>query len=249
MSDPDELIWQVYDGLPRAAPGSVETAALLLRLVGELPEEPTVLDVGSGPGAATVPLAQLTGGTVTAVDLHEPLLAEVQRRAAEVGVTERVKTLAASMDAMPIPAGSVDLLWSEGAAYIIGFDTALATWRPLLADDGVVVVTEAEWMTSEPAAAVRDYWNAGYPAMRTTAQNVAAIADAGWTLCATYVLPKADWATYYGPLRTRLDDLTRSGVPAESLAPFREEIAMWERHGDEFGYTAYVLRPATVVTQ
>ena len=243
MTDLTEVFWRAHDGLPREAPGSPETTRLLLRLARPLPATPTVLDIGSGTGPATVVLAQETGGRVIAVDLHEPFLAEVARRAEAAGVGERVETLVASMDALPVPPGSVDLVWAEGSAYVMGFDAALAAWRPLLSPGGVVVLTEAEWTTPDPAPGARAFWDAGYPAMRTTAGNVAAAQNAGWVVLATYLLPDSDWAHYYDPLGRRLEELRAQGVADEALAQGGAEIGVRAAHGGDYGYTGYVLRP------
>ncbi|WP_433833235.1 SAM-dependent methyltransferase [Actinoplanes sp. CA-015351] len=243
MTELTEVFWRAHTGLPREAPGSAATTELLLRLAGSLPGEPRVVDVGCGTGPASVLLAALTGGRVTAVDLHEPFLAAVTARAEAAGVGDRVSTLHASMDSLPVEHGSVDLLWAEGSAYIIGFDAALAAWRPLLAPGGVVVLTEAEWLTPSPSAGARAFWNPGYPAMRTTAGNVAAAQDAGWMVQAIYVLPDSDWDEYYAPLAARIEQLRAEGVPEELLAQVDEEITVRADNGADYSYTGYVLRP------
>ncbi|MBB2949092.1 SAM-dependent methyltransferase [Actinoplanes lutulentus] len=243
MTELTEVFWRAHTGLPREAPGSVATTELLLRLAGALPGKPRVLDAGCGTGPASVLLAQLTGGQVTAVDLHEPFLAAVTARAQAAGVADRVTALNASMDSLPIEHGSVDLLWAEGSAYIIGFDAALAAWRPLLAPGGVVVLTEAEWLTPSPSAGARGFWDPGYPAMRTTAGNVEAAQRAGWTVQAVYVLPDSDWDEYYVPLAARIEELRAEGVPEEMLAQVGEEITVRAEHGGDYSYTGYVLRP------
>ena len=136
-----------------------------------------------------------------------------------------------------------DSLWSEGAAYLMGFDRALDEWRRLLAPGGVLVVTEAEYTVAHPSAQVRAFWEPGYPAMRTTAGNVAACLEGGWDVAATYRLPESDWQEYYGPLAARVGEFSAEGIDAEMLAPARAELAVRRDHGDEYGYTAYVLRP------
>lgn len=239
----ESIFRRVHQGLPREAPGSAETTALLVRMAGELPSDPTVFDVGCGTGSATILLAELTGGRVTAVDVHEPYLAEVSRRAAEAGVGDRVSVMRESMDALPVPNGSIDLLWAEGSAYVLGFAAALAAWRPLLSDTGVLVLTEAEFITPDPGEEAAAFWSAGYPAMRSTAQNVAAAQKRGWEVRAVYVLPDSDWDNYYAPLRARIAELEREGVDPEVLAMAGAEIGVRERCGGDYAYTGYVLRP------
>ncbi|ANY05431.1 class I SAM-dependent methyltransferase [Pseudonocardia sp. HH130630-07] len=244
MSTPLEHVFlAAHEDLPREAPGSEETTALLLQLAGELPDRPRIVDIGCGTGPATLPLAAATGGTVTAVDTHEPYLQRLRGRAATAGFGDRVRTLVAPMDDLPLPDGEADVVWSDGAAYIMGFDAALAAWRRLLAPGGVLVLTEAEWTTPEPSPGAREFWDEAYPAMRTTADNVAAAQRAGYTVAATYLLPDADWAAYYRPLAARIELLREEGVDPAGLDAVGREIRVREQHGTEYGYTAFVLRP------
>ncbi|WP_110207609.1 SAM-dependent methyltransferase [Nocardioides daejeonensis] len=243
MTDLAEVFWRAHAGLPREAPGSETTTELLLRLAGDLPEHPRVLDVGCGTGPATLVLAGVTAGRVTAVDLHEPFLEVLTTRAEATGLADRVTTLVAPMEALPFAPGSFDLIWAEGSAYVMGFDAALAAWRPLLAPGAVLVLTEAEWLTPDPAPGARDFWEPGYPAMRTTAGNVEAAQRAGWTVMATYVLPETDWEAYYGPLAARIEALRADGVSDELLDQVGEEIEVRARYGADYGYTGYVLKP------
>lgn len=239
----EQVFLAAHEDLPREAPGSEETTALLLRLVGELPQRPRIVDVGCGTGPATLPLAAATGGEVVAVDTHEPFLRRLQARAATSGLGERVRPLVAPMDDLPLPPGETDLVWSEGAAYIMGFDAALRSWRRLLAPGGALVLTEAEWTTSDPSPEARAFWDAGYPAMRTTAANVEAAQRAGYTVQAVYLLPESDWDAYYRPLAARIELLRADGVDPDALDEVGREIGIRERFGGEYGYTGYVLRP------
>jgi SAM-dependent methyltransferase len=243
VTDPDDVFWLAHTGLPREAPGSEATTTLLLGLCGDLPDAPRILDVGCGTGPASLLLARLTGGRVTAVDLRREFLETLDRRAAEAGFADRVTTVRADMADLPVEPGSVDLLWAEGSAYLMGFDAALAAWRPLLAPGGVVVLTEVEWLVPDPAAGVRAFWEPDYPGMRDTAGNVAALQRAGWRVKASYLLPDDDWEAYYGPLGARIEQLRAEGVPAALLGPVGEEIGVRAEHGADYGYTGYVLRP------
>ncbi|GAB17317.1 putative methyltransferase [Gordonia effusa NBRC 100432] len=239
----EELFFRAHAGLPRQAPGSESTTRTLLRLAGQLPENPRVLDIGSGPGSSSILLAQLTTGHVTAIDTHDPFLAELTERAKTADVSDSIATLNAPMEDIPLPDGCADLIWAEGSAYLMGFDAALASWRRLLADDGVIVLTEAEWLTPAPSTGAKTFWDEGYPAMRTTGENVTAAMQSGYEVRAVYVLPDDDWAQYYDPLTQRIAELRAAGVDEYFLSMLGQEISIRASHGHDYAYTGYVLRP------
>jgi SAM-dependent methyltransferase len=240
---PEQIFWLAHEDLPREAPGSAATSRLLLELAGGLPSQPRVVDIGCGPGPASLVLAAETGGTVLAVDTHRPFLARLRAAASTAGLGDRIVPIEASMRELPLPDGSADLVWAEGSAYVMGFDEALAGWRRLLAPNGVLVLTEAEWTTPHPLPAAASFWAAGYPGMRTIDGNVRAALAAGWTVHATYRLPDSDWAAYYDPLAERIEQLRGRGLDPAALDGVGHEIDVWRRHGADYGYTGYVLRP------
>ncbi|MCT4353274.1 bifunctional class I SAM-dependent methyltransferase/N-acetyltransferase [Streptomyces sp. Je 1-79] len=247
MSDNNALyhaFFALHHGLPRQGPGSDTTTRRLLALAGPLPERPRVLDLGCGPGRSALLLAAEAGAEVTAVDLHQPFLDELRQAAAARGLGDRVHTLNADMGELPFPDGSFDLLWAESSAYSIGFDTALRSWRRLLAPGGTLVLTECEWTVHEPSQEARAFWEVHYP-LRTTGGNTAAAVECGYHVLGVVPQPESDWGEYYGPLSARADaaDPDAPGM-AETLASTRAELAMRRDHGGEYGYTGYALRPA-----
>ncbi|MFD9410075.1 GNAT family N-acetyltransferase [Streptomyces sp. NPDC059989] len=244
-----EAFFELHHGLPRQAPGSSASTRHLLSLCGPLPERPRVLDLGCGPGRSALLLAAEAGGAglaeVTAVDRHGPFLEELRTAAEARGLADRVLPVEGDMGALPYEDGSFDLVWAEGSAYIIGFAAALARWKRLLAPGGTLVLTECEWTVGEPSAGARAFWDREYP-LRSTARNLAAAQAAGYQVLGVHHLPDSDWAEYYGPLAGRARS-TGPSTPAmaAALAATREELDVRARHGHEYGYTGYVLRPVT----
>ncbi|MEU2073647.1 bifunctional class I SAM-dependent methyltransferase/N-acetyltransferase [Streptomyces sp. NPDC013489] len=239
-----DSFFALHHGLPRQGPGSDATTRRLLALTRPLPERPRVLDLGCGPGRSALLLAAEAGAEVTAVDLHEPFLAELRRSAADRGLDGSIHTHRADMGALPFPDGSFDLVWAESSAYAIGFDRALAEWRRLLAPGGTLVLTECVWTTGEPGPAARAFWEQHYPLRTVTALSSAAV-EAGYHVLGSFLQPEGDWAEYYGPLAAHAD-AADTAVPgmAEAVAGARAEIAMRREHGSEYGDAAFVLRPA-----
>jgi SAM-dependent methyltransferase len=237
----------LHDGLPREGPGSRESTARALALAKPLPVAPRVLDIGCGPGAQTMDLAELLPeASIIAVDLHPPFVAETERRARARGVADRVRAQPADMTALPFADASFDLVWCEGAAYVMGLPAALAAWRRLLPPGGRLALTEAVWLRPDPPADVRRFWHEGYPAITDVAGCRAIIEQAGYEPRGDFVLPaSAWWDEYYRPLRARMEALAaaRGDDPAlaQVLDEHRREIAMYERHGDAYGYAFFVM--------
>lgn len=240
----EDVFWELHSGLPRQGPGSAATTRTLLEMAGPLPARVNAIDIGAGPGPATLVLASELDAEVTAVDTHRPFLEQLEERAAQRGLQASIRTLVAPMEALPFQAGIFDLVWCESAAYIMGVDAALDAWQRLLAPGGALVLTECEWRTDDPSDATRSFWQA-YPGMRDGESNRHAIAEAGYDLIGTFDLPESDWwDEYYTPLSERIDALERSGDPdaAELVPMLREEIVLRRDHGADYGYTGYVMR-------
>ena len=241
------MFFELHAGLPREGPGDDGSTERALRLLPNLPTRPQILDVGCGPGAQTLVLASATGGTVTAVDVHQPFLDELRQRARAAGLAENIHPLRASMNALPFEPESFDVIWSEGAIYIMGFEGGLRAWQPFVRQRGYVVVSEVSWLVDDPPAPAREFWNEAYPAMQSSAENRAAVERCGYERVADFVLPKSAWLDgYYTPLARRMDTLERDHAndPAtlKFIAGERREIDLFHAHGDTYGYVFYLMR-------
>jgi serine/threonine-protein kinase HipA len=255
-----EAFFLVHDGLPRQGPGSDEVtreALTRLRRAGlddllKARERPRVLDLGCGPGMQTLELARSLGVVITAIDLHAPFLEALRIAAADQGLASLVDARVgdfASLAALNEPPGSVDLLWSEGAIYILGFQAGLERWRPLLRPGGLAAVSEATWLTASPEPEPAAFWREAYPTMGTIASNTAAARAAGFDVIDAFELPeRAWWDHYYAPLRDRAEILRpRASAGSElavAIAETEREIELYRRFGRSYGYVFYLLRAA-----
>ena len=241
------IFWEIFSGLPQQGPGSNPATREALSAVEPLPAGVRILDVGCGTGRQTLALARGTQGHVTAVDIHGPFLEELCRQADAAGFGARITTRQASMTELDFPDESFDLIWSEGAAYIMGFREALMAWRRLLRPGGFLAVTEVSWLVEDLPEELRAYWAANYPAITSIEGNVQKIAEAGYYVRKRFVLPEsAWWEGYYVPLEARVRALRQkysgdSEAEAE-LDETEKEIDFYRRYSHAYGYVFYVMQ-------
>lgn len=241
-----DILFDLHAGLPRQGPGDDASTGRALSACRRLPDAPKVLDIGCGPGAQTLTLARaLPRADIVAIDIHAPFLADLRARAVAAGVAARVRTEAIDMNALAFPDRSFDLIWSEGAAYIMGFETALAAWRPWLKPGGYLGVTELVWLTDAPPVEAQEFFRTEYPDMRTVAVAARRVEATGYELVERFVLPDSAWWTgYYGPLARKLPTMAEKyrddAIGKAVVAAARQEIAIRRRFGGSYGYAFYV---------
>jgi len=206
-----------------------------------------VLDIGCGTGRQTLVLARTLRTRVVGIDIHQPYLDELAQAAAQAGLSEWIRTRWLSMDALDYPPGSIDLIWSEGAAYILGVARALRLWRPLLRDGGCLAFTECTWLEAEPPAEAAAFFKEEYPGIATPDENRRRAESEGYEVLDTFPLPPEDWWTeFYTPLRARIAELRPElrGQPelAAVVAATEREIDLFSRFSSSYGYVFYLLR-------
>ena len=151
------------------------------------------------------------------------------------------------MERLEEPPGSVDLIWIEGAIFVVGFAAGLRMWRPLLGDGGLIVASEMAWLTDDPPAEVRAFIDVEYPAMTTVAGNIETANECGYEVLDHFTLPQAGWwDEYYTPMQERVARLRPSAEADSALAAVLDEtdreIDMFRRYGDSYGYVFYLMR-------
>lgn len=243
-----QFFLQFHEGIPRKGPGTAAaTAEAFRRIEPLLPPSPAILDVGCGSGAQTLTLAGLTAGTLLAVDSH-PAFIEELRRSLAPGLDGRVAAQVGDMRALGLPPASFDLVWSEGAIFVLGFERGLRELRPLLRGPGVVVLTEAAWLRprEEVPPEVLAFWDEAYPAMTDVAGNLALARQAGYAVLDHFPLPAEGWAAYVDPLERRVNEVLAEhpgNAAAEDAARrMRREAAMFRENLRWFGYEFFLLR-------
>ena len=242
-----DFFFEIHRDLPREGPGDSDSTKKAFRKLAALPDEPQILDVGCGPGVQTIDLATLSAGIIHAVDTHQPFLDVLQKKINDAGSQDRVKLHNQSMDSLDFPPRSFDLIWSEGAIYIMGFEKGLRAWKPLLKTGGYIAVTELSWLKSDPPEQLKSFWQTAYPGMKKLEENLEIIHACEYYLIDYFVLPDTSWINeYYQPMQARIemlhekykDDPQKLAVLEEELV----EIRMYEKFKDWYGYVFYIMQ-------
>jgi len=236
----------LFGGMEKLGPGgNVHTRHVL----GLLPQQQfhVIVDAGCGTGRQTMALAKELDTLVHAVDAYEPFLNDLTRRAKAAGIEHLVRTHCMDMRHIPGVLQHIDLLWSEGAAYNIGFSDALLTWASAINPGGFAVVSELSWLREQVPSAVREFFSSGYPGMQSVHHNIAVAEHAGYTVLNTYTLPKEAWVEgYYDVLEPRATALVNH--PDSSVRDLAvetvKEIEVFKCSEDSYGYIFYILQRA-----
>jgi SAM-dependent methyltransferase len=242
-----EIFFEVYESLPRQGPGNRDCAERALRLCTGLSRAPMIVDLGCGVGGQTLHLADLTTGSIVAVDQHAPSIERLRATLAARGLTQRVQARVGDMAHLDLPQESYDLVWSEGALYNIGIENALRICRGLLRPGGCLAFTDAVWRKKDPPPEVKAGFDEDYPTMGTAADVMTAIRQGGFELLGHFTLPdEAWWDDFYSPMEQRIRELRRKyGSDGEALAlldQLAREPEMHRSHSNYYAYEFFVAR-------
>jgi ubiquinone/menaquinone biosynthesis C-methylase UbiE len=241
------VFWEIHQDNPREGPGDNISTRKAFKLLKHLPLKSKILDIGCGPGMQTIELAQISSSLITAVDNYQPFLDTLKSRAEEAEVADRIKVVNQSMFNLDLPHNAFDVIWSEGAIYIIGFQKGLEEWREFLKPRGYIAVTEVAWLKPDPPKILKEFWQANYPALKTVEENSQIIRDAGYLETGRFILPEAAWwEDYYNPVMKRVSMLRAkyAGNPEalQELDAHQKEVALYRHYHDYYGYAFYVMQ-------
>jgi len=238
----DQAIENFFAALPRQGPGDDLFVEDILEWLPGLPKQPTIADFGCGTGRSALHLARRFGVPVLVIDLSHTFIETLQKEAAKSGESELVDAKCADMATPPVPTDSLDLIWSEGAAYTIGFENALKTWRPLLKEGGVLVVTELVWLKSDAPEHVKAFWSEGYPAMDHFEEVQARAKAIGYDILHAAPMPDHAWRAYYDDILKALEHPAASDLPTDFRDAMKTEARLYFESEGAYGYGLLILR-------
>ncbi|MEM7179762.1 MAG: class I SAM-dependent methyltransferase [Spirochaetota bacterium] len=207
----------------------------------------SIADIGCGTGAQTMCLAGLANANITAIDLFPEFLQELETRAKEQKPNGVVQTVQASMEDLPFPQEQFDVMWSEGAIYIMGFEKGIKAWREYLKPKGYLAVTEISWLTSSRPKELNEYWQSQYPEISAISEKVQILERHGYSPIATFQLPESCWLDkYYLPMQKRMDSFLQkhrySPEARELVENEMEEIQLYNTYKQYYGYVFYIAQ-------
>jgi ubiquinone/menaquinone biosynthesis C-methylase UbiE len=239
------LICEYFSLIERQGPGSLEMTIKALSFIENLTEKSQIADLGCGTGGQTMTLAQHTAGKVSGMDLFPGFIDRLIENAANLNLQHRVNGVVCSMEELPFEPESLDLIWSEGAIYNIGFERGVNEWRNYLKTGGYIAVTEASWFTDERPAEINDFWNDAYSEIDTIPVKVSQLQKAGYVPVATFCLPEYCWTTnFYEPQVAAQEQFLKkypdNPIARELIANERREAELYKKYKDYYGYVFYI---------
>ncbi|MEX1330641.1 MAG: class I SAM-dependent methyltransferase [Desulfobacterales bacterium] len=232
----------------RQGPGGEAETKKALMLAGLDKSRPLkIADIGCGTGASTIQLAKELDAEITAVDFLPEFLEELQARAKEHGVADKITTLSCSMDALPFADEEFDVIWSEGAIYNMGFEAGVSAWRRFLKPGGKLIVSEITWLTADQPSELQSHWNTEYPEIDVASAKIGILERHGYIPEGYFYLPTSCWIdNYYQPIQNGLDAFLErnrgSDVAREIAECEKAEIALYEKHREHYSYGVYIAK-------
>mgnify|MGYP000745985583 CR=1 FL=1 len=243
-----ELIIDLHKGTPRQGPGSEKDSLKALSFM-DLPKDKTlkIADLGCGSGGQTLTLAQHTHSEILAIDLFQEFLDELEKRSKDLGFEKQIKTKAESIVDLKIEKESLDVIWSEGAIYNMGFEKGIQYWHQFLKPKGYLAISEITWITQERPKEIEEFWMKEYPEVDTASNKIQQLESNGYTLCGYFYLSEKSWVDeYYRPLQSGfesfLDRHNHSAQAKEVIEMNQAEIELYNKFKAYYSYGFYIAR-------
>ncbi|ETI69065.1 class I SAM-dependent methyltransferase [Neobacillus vireti] len=241
------IFYELHKEIPREGPGNNETTRKAYQTIEKFVSKPTILDIGCGPGMQTMELASLTDGKIIATDMNDGFLDELREKVNQQYFSNKVSVEKANMKSLPYSEGEFDVIWSEGAIYIIGYENGLKEWKRFLNEDGILVVSELSWLKENPPQEPVDFWKIAYPGADSINKNREKAEKHGYEVIDTIVLPESGWwEHYYTPLEKRIslfrEKYQHNQKALNTLIEFQTEIDLYRNYSEYYGYVFYLLR-------
>jgi len=243
-----ELLVDLHKYNLRQGPGSPQVTKKAIELTGLLDQKNLeIADIGCGTGGQTLDLARFLDGKITAVDLFAEFLEMLTIRASEKGLSHRIIPQEASMDNLPFENNIFDLIWSEGAIYLMGFENGIGQWLRHLKPGGILAVSDITWITDSRPEELEQYWQRECPEIDTVSVKLDVLKKQGYEAIGHLILPEDCWIEhYYLPLQESYKPfLERQGHSQEAIdmiSSAESEFEMYLKYRQYYSYGFFIAR-------
>jgi len=151
------------------------------------------------------------------------------------------------MSQLSFPDGIFDLIWSEGAIYLMGMENGLKRWNNFSKPDGFIAFSEISWFLDNPPDELSKYWKVNYPPLKSISQNLESIKNLGFTILDHFSLPENNWIdNYYSPLLEKIKHLQESHDidenMEETINETYTEFELYRKYSKWYGYEFYIVQ-------
>lgn len=242
----ENLSSELHRNLPLERPGRIDYTRKAFYMLPKL-DKPNILDIGCGNGEPTIELAKLTNGHVTGIDINQTDLDKLEKKAMEQNLSDKIKTINMSMLNLNFQTKSFNIIWSEGAIWVMGFEKGLKDWRKLIKPNGYLVVHEMCWLAPDPPEEIREHWQKMYPGITTHQKNVEKIPDYGYNVLGHFPLPEDTWGKlYFDPLEKRIitfrEKYKKETRAIAILDKEQKEIDIYRKYLKWYGSAYYIMQ-------
>lgn len=241
------LFFEIHKDIPREGPGDDKSTRQAITMLKNLPSNPTILDIGCGPGMQTIELAKRVNGKIFAIDIHKPFLDRLLDTAVNKNVLHKIEVKEMSMFSLEFKDDTFDVIWCEGAIFIIGFEKGIQKWRRYTKTGGYLVVSELSWLRENIPEEPKEFWEFNYPGIKGITDNLKIIEKSGYSPVGHFIVPESGWwENYYNPLIARINILREKykneKEANDSMDNTEKEINLYKRYSDYYGYVFYIMK-------
>jgi len=238
------IIYEYFSNTERQGPGNTEETLKALSFIDGLTEKSKIADIGCGTGGQTMTLGQNTPCEIIGIDVWQDFINKFNQNSLNQNFHNRVKGIVGNMENLPFQEEELDLIWSEGSIYNIGFERGLNEWRKFLKIGGYIAVTENTWFSEERPDEIHEFWQKAYPEIDTIPNKVAQMQKAGYLPIATYMLPETIWTDYYTKQALNIDSFIKKHKDNKTVEEFassqRYEAELYNKYKAYYGYMFYI---------
>ncbi len=164
-----------------------------------------------------------------------------------MGLQDKIRTVQGTMEKLPFAQEELDLIWSEGAIYIMGFERGIQEWKQYLKRGGYLVVSEINWLTNSRPKELEEFWNSQYAEMQTSSQKIQILENNGYKPVGYFVVSEQSWIeNYYKPMEGRylsfLEKHKNSEMAKRIVEEHQQEFQQYQDYKDFYSYGFYIAQ-------